>query len=894
MPGTVAQRSVGGGKSQIFSPFRAIGYVSNHVRFSVQSKGKDNFVTTCIGRAYHVYNCAKLNLLFVGEQEKSDINVIETQGNLVFTACDENIKIWKRGKACGELKGHTAPVFALLSFGSHLLSVCENNILMIWDIASQELFRQIPFDASEFLISGIMHPATYLNKIILFSDKGKMQLWNIKSGRMIYEFDGWKSPITCVVQSPAVDVVGIGLLTGEIVLHNLKLDKTVMRFRHDDGVITNLAFRSDDKPVMVSTSISGNIAVWDLEERKLVSTVKGAHNDLISGAQFLNSQPLLLTSSADNSLKLWIFDQADGAPRLLKSRSGHGLGPTRVRYYGTDGHSLLSCGIDKSLRFFSTINDSQCRELSQGSLEGKSRKLKISTNELRLPVINSFAASTAREKEWDNIVTVHDNEHNVKTWSFDRKCLGKHSLVREQGKKSVSAKDVCISECGNFVIAGYSDGGLCKYNIQSGAKRGMVENAHRGGVTAVTSDYLNRFVLSTGSDKTLKVWDFKTLKHMQTIELGSKGVQLEIQNGGSLLAIVCFDFSIWLADIDTFKVVRKFYGHTKAITDVAFSQDSRWIVSCSMDTSIRTWDIPTGRLADVFKVEQAPLSVAFSPTGDFLCTAHVDCCGLFLWANRTIYSYVSLAPCTVTSGTKMGLPSTGGEVRTSEDEGLEVFENDAVPFDDTDQLSSGLVTLSDVAKSKWKYLLNLDVIKERNKPNEAPQAPKEAPFFLPTLPGVNMEFNVEPTEEVGAIGDKSASKIMNFGSSFEQASDFFQCLLKCDKEEDFEPVLQMLKTMPSSNIDAEFRTFSPMNDWEQQKAFLNFCTYFLKKGTEFEVVQACLNLFLRLHSDVLIQDKCLATKLEEVLNYQKESWGSLEEKLNHVLCLIGFLKNSTV
>ena len=47
-----------------------------------------------------------------------------------------------------------------------------------------------------------------------------------------------------------------------------------------------------------------------------------------------------------------------------------------------------------------------------------------------------------------------------------------------------------------------------------------------------------------------------------------------------------------------------------------------------------------------------------------------------------------------------------------------------------------LVTLSGLPPARWQNLHNLDVIKARNKPKEAVQKPKNAPFFLPTITGV--------------------------------------------------------------------------------------------------------------------------------------------------------------
>ena len=64
---------------------------------------------------------------------------------------------------------------------------------------------------------------------------------------------------------------------------------------------------------------------------------------------------------------MWIFDQSDGSARLLKSRCGHGAPPTKVRFCTKGGQGILSSGLDRSLRLFTTVKDSTATELSQGA-----------------------------------------------------------------------------------------------------------------------------------------------------------------------------------------------------------------------------------------------------------------------------------------------------------------------------------------------------------------------------------------------------------------------------------------------------------------------------------------------------------------------------------------------
>jgi U3 small nucleolar RNA-associated protein 21 len=70
----------------------------------------------------------------------------------------------------------------------------------------------------------------------------------------------------------------------------------------------------------------------------------------------------------------------------------------------------------------------------------------------------------------------------------------------------------------------------------------------------------------------------------------------------SLIAVILEDFTVSVIDFETRRVVRKFTGHSGQITDAAFSPDARWLVTSSMDSTIRTWDLPTGALVDWIKV----------------------------------------------------------------------------------------------------------------------------------------------------------------------------------------------------------------------------------------------------------------------------------------------------
>lgn len=157
-----------------------------------------------------------------------------------------------------------------------------------------------------------------------------------------------------------------------------------------------------------------------------------------------------------------------------------------------------------------------------------------------------------------------------------------------------------------------------------------------------------------------------------------------------------------------------------------------------MDSIIRVWDLPTGHLIDGFKTPSIITSLSFSPDGSFLATASIDSVGIGLYTNKTIFSHVPTRRLLESEISKMSMPTASGEggvslIDSAFDEHDEDVDIEGV-YNTVDQLSNKMLTMSLVSKSKWMTMLNLEAIKQRNKPKEPPKAPEKAPFFL-TLNG---------------------------------------------------------------------------------------------------------------------------------------------------------------
>lgn len=100
-----------------------------------------------------------------------------------------------------------------------------------------------------------------------------------------------------------------------------------------------------------------------------------AHDASVTTTCCFASEPLFLTTSPDNSMKLWIFEPNGGA-RLLRIREGHHAPPICIRYHGNHGKHILSSGEDSSLRVFSTVSETLNKSMGRASYNREASKKK--------------------------------------------------------------------------------------------------------------------------------------------------------------------------------------------------------------------------------------------------------------------------------------------------------------------------------------------------------------------------------------------------------------------------------------------------------------------------------------------------------------------------------------
>lgn len=562
---------------------------------------------------------------------------------------------------------------------------------------------------------------------------------------------------------------------------------------------------------------------------------------------------------------------------------------------------------------------------------------------------------------WESVVTGHRGDKIARTWFWGRKKAGRWAF--ETGDRGV-VTSVAITACGTFALVGSSLGGIDMFNLQSGLHRqrypakskprqgnlkttqrslisddgteplartfGPGEGKHQGAVTGIVVDGVNRMIISCGLDGKLKFWSFTKgvlLQELEQFPLTSiTALRYHLPN--DLVAFSCEDQSIRLVDIETRKLVRELRGSKATVNDFCFSNDGRWIIAGTADCIVRVWDLPTGHLIDALRVQSPCTALAFSNTGEFLATAHADGVGVNIWTNRTLFTHVPTRPVTESEVARIQQPTASGESGATLIEAAygEVEDGDVVVDGSAsviERLDEQLTSLSLVPKSRWQTLVQLDLIKQRNKPKEPPKAPERAPFFLSSLSSLDgskprrLASDKTGEDQLPAAAELSRiTKLSIVGGSSSERS-FTVLLREGARSGNFDSFISHLKGLSPAAADLEIRSLATASasllrsstvEGNDQQAlderipFVYALTSRLRQKQDYELVQAWMTVFLRVHGGEILSSSAAhgegstpPSLLEALTEWRKEQQSEakrISALTGYCAGVIGFLRNA--
>lgn len=558
---------------------------------------------------------------------------------------------------------------------------------------------------------------------------------------------------------------------------------------------------------------------------------------------------------------------------------------------------------------------------------------------------------------WESVVTGHHNDKYARTWFWGRKKAGRWALETGDGG---NVSSVAISPCGTFAVVGSETGSIDMFNLQSGIQRqrypskltpaqarqlkiqqmqaadSLIPHSskakhfplglgkHKKAVTGLVVDSLNKNLISCSADGKIKFWDFNSgalIDELDWYPMTSL-TSIRYHAANDLIAVTCSDNSIRVIDIETRRTIRELWGCQGGINDLCFSNDGRWVIAASKDCIVRVWDLPTGHLIDAIRMETQCTALAFSGTGEFLATTCEGQLGVNIWNNKTLFTHVPTRHISESEIANVSNPTVSGEGGHGLIDGA--FDDEAsddqevAPTLSIDQLSTDMLTLSMVPKSRWQTLLHLDLIKARNKPTEAPKVPEKAPFFLPSLEKPTPILSTtEELKEQDSLADRSRIMKMDhstterpFTVSLRAGSESEDCKYppihpaqlshaSHTKSKNFQShtanpptdtaFTTHLKTLSPSAADLEIRSLTPT---EEFTPFIHALTSLLRQKRDYELVQAWMSVFLRIHVDnIAVAASDVGDALREWRKEMEREGKRLSELVGFCSGVVGFLRS---
>jgi WD40 repeat protein len=429
-----------------------------------------------------------------------------------------------------------------------------------------------------------------------------LRLWDIAGEKEVGRFEGHNDCATCVAFSPDGRLALSGtfeLWNGHewvpsdysVRLWDVATRKEARRFLGHRGGVRAVAFTPDDRHAF-SASRDTTLRLWEVQTGRQVRVFQG-HKHIIDCLALSPNGRHVLTGSVDKTVRLW--DAATG--RELRRLEGHTEWVAGVAF-SPDGQQALSGGGDRTIRLW---------DLTTG------RQLRLFPGHHMPVACIAFSADGRRALSGSD-------DRTVRLWDL---ATG-HEVGRFDGFAG-AVKRIALSPDGRSALAcGVDSIRLLKLPAADDSPK----TAALGdtGQLMVETEAAEGWLLVKQGDKVVQLLDATA---NQTVDLSVGEYQLELAGRAEGLRLSADKLTLAKGAKQTVQIRRDnkparveisefacLAGHTAAVVGIAVSPDGRQILSGGSDTTVRLWDVASGKEVRRFEGPTASVeSVAFAPDG---------------------------------------------------------------------------------------------------------------------------------------------------------------------------------------------------------------------------------------------------------------------------------------
>ncbi|XP_015175993.1 PREDICTED: transducin beta-like protein 3 isoform X2 [Polistes dominula] len=524
-------------------PVTNISYLNDHLMASGGSDG-------CI-RLWDIQHQACLKL-FKGIQGVISVLAFHPyKENLLFGAGDDT-KIYGWDSDTGQqkilLKGHISKVTSL-SFhvnGINLVSSGRDRVIILWDITTATAIRTlavyeviegafiVPYNTS--LLSNVIKPEADSIYVATAGEKGLVTLWDITKCKQIYTQESSLITaskenglsITHLLYNEAINNFAVVSADHNIIIYSMETFGCIKQIAGYLDSVLDITYVGEQDSHIAVASNSSDIKLYELNSMNC--QLLCGHTDIVlSLATTLANRQLLISTSKDNSIRVWFLDKETKIMACIASAVKHTAAVGCVCISQLSAKFFVSASQDSCLKFWSLPENL--------------------SNSYQINIESTYTVS-AHTKDI-NSVAVSLNDEFIATGSQDKTA------------KLWSANNLQL--IGTF-------------------------NGHRKGVWCVRFSPIDKVLLTTSADCTIKIWSLHDLTCLKTFqghessvlkaEFMSRGMQLVTSGADGLIKIWC---------IKTSECTLTMTKHEDRVWGLTVSKDEKYIISGGSDSLLIVW-----------------------------------------------------------------------------------------------------------------------------------------------------------------------------------------------------------------------------------------------------------------------------------------------------------------
>ncbi len=483
------------------------------------------------------------------------------------------------------LYGHTERIesIAFSEDGSRIVSGSKDKTIGIWDIQTGEVLQVLYGHTHEVVSVAFSRDG---RRIISSGDEdGTARIWDTETGELLKTLHGHTQRIRRVAFSEDGNQIVSGGQDKSIRIWDAQTGKVLQTLHGHNYEVVSVVFSKDGSQVISLGRNEKEIRIWDIQTGKVLQTFHD-HTKRIDGVAFSEDGSQVISNSEEEKISIWDAQTGRGLQTLVAPNAkASGV------VLSKDGSRTFSFGADDRggiLKMWDA-QTGQTLEIEHDHKAGIS-SLTSSKNSL-FALRNDSAPLTDL---WWGISG--DMDGQMRAWNLQTGGLlwTTHMHIRD-------VNCISISKNGLWVVSGGDDGRVRVWSARTGDPFWSSRGCFYITSNTVPLPDGGEFVLFPKED-TERVEKVQMYDPEKVPGHTSFVYDVAFSNDSKLIVSASDDKTVRIWDLRGFgKPLRTLYGHTDTVCHVTFSNDDKRVISCSVDKTVRIWDAHTGRCLAVIE-----------------------------------------------------------------------------------------------------------------------------------------------------------------------------------------------------------------------------------------------------------------------------------------------------